>query len=277
MKIRLIWQQSLRLLLIATICLIVFVIQPAALANPIIAQGNLITNVIERIQSLIRSHSTSRSNAPTGRTRGGAGRGPLCPFIEVPLRAIVPVSQDVKTGTSAAEVVLGTTIEERPTFWFYVPYSAAKGLDTAKFVLLDADQNLVSQPILVSLSGTPGIVSFHLPEAYSLEVDKLYNWYFSIVCDAAKPSRNPGVRGWVQRIAANPELTADLDRVAPLERYIAYAENGVWFEMVTDLAENLDRNPTNATLQADWTALLEELDLAALQDSPIADCCTLKD
>ena len=278
MRIRSIWRRSLRLFLILIVCLAVFVFQPVALASPVIAQrspDNLVTNVLRRIRSLIRS--TSRSRAPTGRTRGGAGRGPLCPFINIPVSALVPALHGEMAEAIATDLVFGTTIEAHPTFWFYVPYAAAEGVDTAKFMLLDAERNpVLPEPIVVSLTGTPGFVSFRLPEPYSLEIDQLYNWYFSIVCDAKKPSRNPGVRGWVQRVAASPELAVDLSQIAPAQKYVAYAQNGIWFEMVTDLAENLDRAPTDSTLQADWMAILEELDLTALQDTPIVECCPPK-
>ena len=265
------WKKILLLaLLLVIFSFLVFPLTPVAQANPF-------QQLVERVRLLINPPPRS---TPTGRNRGGAGRGQFCPFIDVPVSAFVPVRQSDADGAIATEFVWGTTVEERPTFWFYVPYAPTEGLDTAKFVLLDADKNPVfSQPIFISLAGTPGIISFRLPEPYSLEVDKLYNWYFSIVCDAEKPSRNPGVRGWVQRVAASPELVADLNQAAPIQKYIAYAENGIWFEMVTDLAKNLDRNPANTTLQADWLAILailKELNSTALQEAPIVECCTAK-
>jgi len=263
------WKRIIILTLILVVSsLLIFPLTPVAQANPF-------QQLVERVRLLIDPPPRS---TPTGRRQGGAGRGRFCPFMDIPVSAFVPVRQSNVAGAIATEFVWGTTVEERPTFWFYVPYAPTEGLNTAKFVLLDADKNPVfSQPIFISLAGTPGITSFRFPEPYSLEVDKLYNWYFSIVCDAEKPSRNPGVRGWVQRVAASPELVADLNQAAPTQKYIAYAENGIWFEMVTDLAENLNRAPTSATLQTDWMAILEELGLTALQDTSIVNCCTAKE
>lgn len=199
---------------------------------------------------------------PLGQGGGNLdSNGPRGPCASVPLgriTALVP---------SSAE---GLTTEAFPTFWFYVPYTRTSGIEEAKFVLLDEDLRIVVQPTDVTLPDTAGVISFQLPNTVApLEVGKSYNWYFSVICDAEKPSRNPVVSGWVERVAPSVELTNQL-RVTPTGReYLAYGENGIWFDALTQLAQQRCRIPQNSTLEADWRTLLQDIGLENLTSQPI--------
>ena len=139
--------------------------QPEAAANPL-------TDIIERVRTLI--NPGSGKTAPTGRSSGGAGRGPLCPaFLGVSVKALVPTQSNTPSDAVAAtEFVWGRTIEANPTLWFYIPYAADK-VKTVKFSLLDEAKQLVpNYPLILPLSATPGIVAVRLPEALALVVQK---------------------------------------------------------------------------------------------------------
>lgn len=236
------------------------------------ATANVLTDIIKRVTTLIYP-STGRT-APTGRRSGGAGRGPLCPaYLNAAIQSIVPVQFGNKGALQATvpELVWGRTTEAQPTLWFYVPHQAGE-LKTAKFVLLDADQQLVTPaPILLTLKDTPGIVAVRLPVA--LSINQSYNWFFSIVCSTEKPSRNPGVRGWIERVEPNPELLTALQSTNSALAYRAYAEQGIWYDMVTHLIQQRQNNPADRTLQADWAGLLDILNSPDLQNVPIVRCC----
>lgn len=239
---------------------------------------NLFAEVIRRAQSLLNPPRQSRV---AGRARGGAGRGRLCPSTPFPVAAFVPTlkaqvalaetTQDQIAQLTTPETVFGKTIASNPTFWFYVPYATEEGVKTASFVLLDTEKHSVlPEPILIEFVKTPGVIEFQLP--YSLEVDRLYNWYFSILCDEIKPSRNPGARGWIQRVNTSPALqtavAADVDRP-----YRAYIEQGIWFEAVSDLARRYRSNRANIGYQDDWVGLLDFIERSDLQEAAIVECC----
>ena len=105
---------------------------------------------------------------PTGRQRGGASRG-QCPVVGKPLTALVPATQKTlgaRQGSSPAlgtlESVWGLTVAERPTLWFYVPYTLTPKLPI-EFVLQDEQGNDVYQTSFTSSQTPPGIVRFRLP------------------------------------------------------------------------------------------------------------------
>jgi Domain of Unknown Function (DUF928) len=240
------------------------------------AHADILRGIIQRVQTLLNPGSGRK--APTGRQSGGAGRGPLCPaYLNLALQAIVP-TQSGKTAATTPELVWGKTTEAQPTLWFYVPHSAAE-LKTAKFVLLDANQQPVASPILLSLQETPGIVAVHLP--VPLTLNQSYNWFFSIVCSTEKPSRNPSVRGWIERVEPSPELLSELQSndaaISPSYpqgvAYRTYAEQGIWYDMVTNLIQQRQAHPTDPTLQADWSGFVNLLNAPALQDARLVRCC----
>lgn len=280
------WIQPLKQTILAfalALMLMGTVFSGAALAQSGNSATSFFSDVLRRVGSIFAP--PGRIGTPTGRSAGGSGRGKQCPSVDQPLTALVPVLSVERDGSAvqseaesaiASTYVWGTTLESNPTLWFYVPYQASEAVSSAKFMLLDAEKHpVLVQPIAIALSETPGVIGFRIPHA--LETDRLYNWYFSIVCDADRPSRNAGVRGWIQRVEPNVMLTAALEQTAPAKRHVVYAESGIWYDAVTALAENRRRNPQDAASQVDWAGLLEFLKLSALAPKPVTDCCTVTD
>lgn len=176
-----------------------------------------------------------------GRRVGGGSRSP-CPAIEPPLTALMPASN------------WGRTIAERPTFWFYIPYSPQQA-PAGEFVLQEEKGNDVYRTSF-TLPKTPGFVSFNTPpQAAPLEINQWYRWYFKVYCEPQTSSTPVFVEGWVQRV----ERTAELDRqlkAAELEDYRIYAVNGLWFDALAHLAELRLSNTSNSKLVNDWANLL---------------------
>jgi hypothetical protein len=221
-----------------------------------------------------------KGTPPTGRRVGGAGRGPICALPENEpndqVKALVPsesvndenTSETQETGIATnAEAVGGLTITPRPTFWFYVPYvstvnstSGASSKRVAQFVLLDETNHPVwNELINIELRDRPRLIEYPLP--YTLETEKLYSWYFSVICDSDKLSRNPIVRGWVERTEPTPELKIALRTAPRYEQYVVYANNGIWFETVSSLVDVRRQFPY--TNRDDWTILLAHFGIPA--------------
>lgn len=191
---------------------------------------------------------------PGGRRFGAASRpadsSAQCPEVAVNLAALVPE-------TSAG--VVGNTVKERPTFWFYIPYES-KDIHSARFVLLDDKEEYVQEPIEVSLPEKPGVIGIRLPsDSRSLEVGNTYRWRFTVFCDSEDRTVRASVYGSVQRVATDPSLADALERSE--SQHVAYAENGIWYEAIGDLAEQLYADPTNADLIAAWERLLRDVQL----------------
>ncbi|MGH7999446.1 MAG: DUF928 domain-containing protein [Brasilonema sp.] len=168
------------------------------------------------------------------------------------------------------------TLEEKPSLWFYIPYSynEQSQLEYAKLALLYESKGLVKEtPILFKLPKEPGIAEVKLP--ISLEVNKPYKWFFSIVCDEKKPSRNPSVTGWIQRISRDKSVfPVEPSNALISRRYYIYARSGLLYDAFTWLVKAYEpiRQPNQnlffsnfgnyqETIKQDWFDFFKELDL----------------
>lgn len=226
-------------------------------ASLVVAPPAHAQSVIERIQSLF-SRTRSEGNA-SGRARGGAIRSAT--INDRNLVALMPASN------------IGTTTEAYPTFWFYVsaPVPDASGgvpaARTAEFMLLDENQTpVLDAPISVPLPSTAGVVSFRLPETLPpLEPGKSYNWFFAVLDRPDQLSNDLYVSGWVERVAPNPQLDQQLSATAAGDRYAVYADYDIWYEAVTQLAQNRTSHP-----QA-WNQILALFNLQDATQAPVVN------
>jgi peptidoglycan hydrolase-like protein with peptidoglycan-binding domain len=204
----------------------------------------------------------SNEGAP-GNREAAATRAP-CPNLEgkPPLTALIPATY------------IGLTTSDRPTFWFYVPYSP-KLQRPVEFVLYGTDNNNEIYKTTLRLQNTPGIVSLNLPETVPpLESGKKYKWRFSFLCNLADRAEIRSVEGWVKRVTPNPKLQRQLESAAPRSRIALYAANGFWYDTLSAIAQLRRTSPQDATLAANWASMLQSVGLDEITSAPIVACCT---
>lgn len=215
------------------------------------------------------------SGTPIGRRRGAAGRGNCT--IDLPLTALVP-AMEKPVGAGKATYVWGTTIASHPTFWFYLPDSN-RSLRSVEFVLQDEQDNDVYRTT-VSLPSVPGIVSVQLPSTLTpLAINQNYHWFLKTEiannCDQVSPViAKDSVEGWVQRVSPNPTLTNQLKSAPPEQQISLYAQNGLWYDALTALAQLRKQKPHSETLKANWHQLLHSASLDEIADRSLVQCCT---
>lgn len=215
------------------------------------------------------------SGTPVGRRRGAAGRGNCT--INLPLTALVP-QMEKSVGALKATYVWGTTIASHPTFWFYLPDSNSS-LQSVEFVLQDEQNNDIYRTP-VSLPQKPGVVSVQLPSTLKpLNINQSYHWFLKTTvatsCDRQQPViTRDDVEGWVQRVSPTPTLTSQLKTALPDQQIALYAQNGLWYDALTALAQLRQMNPQDKTLRGDWQELLHSVGLSEIADQSLVQCCT---
>jgi hypothetical protein len=225
----------------------------------------------------------NRGDNPTGSGGGTFARAPgqrqgkpevrgECPSLPQgiePLTALVP-----EAAINDLKVVLGKTVAEHPTFWFYVPYSLTSS-QSVEFVLQDENDNIIYKTSLTGSGNSPGVVGFQLPSTVPpLAVGKSYRWFFVFNCNPTDDEQSFHVDGWVQRVALNPSLKSQLEQATLREKVALYAKAGSWYERLTALAELRRQNSGDATLRKQWTELLESIGLNTLAQAPITSVLT---
>ena len=177
----------------------------------------------------------------------------------------------------------GETIAAHPTFWLYIPTRPT----TVEFLLTDEDSDKVVYEGKFPVTQGPGIVSFPLPEtAPPLEEGKAYRWIFTFSCPPEQMSTStnsnipvpPTVSGVIARIAPSAELSQQLKNASLNEKLALYAENGLWYETLTELAQLRRTQPQNPQVAAQWMYLLqhEAVKLNNISQEPILSCCQVE-
>lgn len=213
------------------------------------------------------------TGAPEGRPRGGASRN-LCPKAEFPLTALVPTEKPFTPGSSAVVPFWALTTAEKPTLWFYMPYTQAMTLKTpirAEFVLQDRDRNRLYSTS-VALPKEAGVIAVRLPDtAPVLKADQLYQWRLKINCGSQKTSVPISVDGWIQRTSLDPTLAKQIATAKPKEQVTLYANNGIWHDALSVLADLRLATPTDPALLDLWNALLSDstVNLKDIADKPL--------
>ena len=240
--------------------------------SPVLAQAQSKPTVPTQQQPQQRTPSeqkkaTSRFVLPTPPDRGTPGKREAaasrggCPVVDTPLTALVPVYKNYSQDGIPVESIWSLTVAERPTFWFYVPYSSSS-LDSVEFVLQDeADNDIYQAP--VRIPKTPGIVSVRLPSTSKpLLAGKMYHWFFKVRCASQNTAGPIFVEGWVQRNTLSPTLKNQLEAATPLQRIALYAQNGIWYDALTTLAELRLQKPEDTSLKANWNELFHLVGLS---------------
>ncbi|MEQ8754041.1 MAG: DUF928 domain-containing protein [Coleofasciculus sp. G1-WW12-02] len=242
------------------------------LVSPIPTQSQPINSASNTpsLQDMLEFNLDLSGRGRPGDRTGGASRS-LCGAGKTgePLFALIP------------DTNLGLTVEEHPTFWFYIPDGANK-FHSMKFALWSDQGEKLYETTYRVTNTLPGVISISLPPTTpALKENQYYNWIFTVYCEdpqRASVSTDPKrvrVRGSIQRVPLTAELKQGLNSVVtPRDRAVIFARNGIWFDSIT-LIGNLRRTQTaNRALAADWTNLLEDIELEAIASQPITECCS---
>ncbi|NJP11461.1 MAG: DUF928 domain-containing protein [Leptolyngbyaceae cyanobacterium RU_5_1] len=210
-----------------------------------------------------------------GRSQGGAGRRSC-------LLALVP-----QVGTKAT--YWGLTTTARPTFWFHLTEQFDPSIPI-KLTLRDRSGQSIYTTTL-SAPNTPSIViSAPIPtSAPALQVNTAYSWDVTYRCKSGtRVPKNPDefvdldddrpiavITGGIQRIAPSSTLQRQIRSAkTPLDRATLYANNGIWYDSLTTLGQQVQgKKPVDSAIVRAWFDLLRQANLQPSASTPVAACC----
>lgn len=213
---------------------------------------------------------------PISGRRTGMGSRDSCPAVNIPLTALAPFQQQqqvsTKTNKSSIGIVGGLTTLEKPSFWFYVPYTTQNLTNSsAEFSLQDSEGTDIHR-IKIAVPANPSIIRISLPNTVkSLEVGKTYRWYFKVRCNGQKASLPVYVEGYIQRSNLDSRVTEQLKTAAnPQQKATIYAKEGIWFDALNMLAQ-IRQSSQNASVEEDWQSLLRSVNLDGIATAPLVN------
>ena len=234
------------------------------LSYPVVLQANLSAAMAAPIK--LRLPPPPQRGIAGNRT--GAAARTMCPLVAQPLTAIVPQYRSAQENQ-----VWGLTKMARPTFWFYVPYTKPALIDIS-FTLQDesnpADRKIIYQNTTIAPASTAGMIQITVPKSSpTLAANKPYRWFLELNMGCTSGQRPIFVEGWIQRTELDRNLSNQIDRATPTEKVALYAENGLWYDALTTLANLRAAKPQDPELTQDWQNLLNAIGLKDLADRPL--------
>jgi Domain of Unknown Function (DUF928) len=203
-------------------------------------------------------------------TRTAAASRSTCPVISQPLTAIVPEHRSPQ-----GNQVWGLTKMEHPTFWFYVPYTKPVLVDIS-FTLQDesnpGEKKIIYHNSQIAAASTAGMIRIALPKSSpTLATNKPYHWFLELNMGCTNGQRPIFVEGWIQRTELDRNLSKQIDRATPTEKVALYAENGLWHDALTTLANLRATKPQDPELNQNWQNLLDAIGLGDLNNQPLSE------
>ena len=169
---------------------------------------------------------------------------------------------------------LTLTASDRPTLWVYISYTQTEA-PYGEFSLQQGDREIYRTRF--KLTAKPGIIGIGLPSTVEpLEIGKSYRWYVDINCSASASeddfSTPASLTGIVERVALATNFAHELKTTSkPLNQVAIYANNGIWYDAVTELAQLCLEQPENITFKQAWIKLLSDrnVNLEEISSEPI--------
>jgi hypothetical protein len=178
------------------------------------------------------------------------------------------VKGNIKLTALVPENKIGRTVSEYPLFFFYLPQTDAQ---LAEFVLQDEKGKQIYQTTL-KINNSSGVIGVSIPANQNvspLEAGKNYRWSLALICDTEDRSADVLETGIVRRVELSADIRSQLEKAEPRQKTVIYAQNGIWQDALSTLAEARRAHPNDVQLAADWESLLDSVKLGSFAAEPI--------
>ncbi|MEO1391414.1 MAG: DUF928 domain-containing protein [Cyanobacteria bacterium J06634_5] len=216
-----------------------------------------------------------------------AGRRGKCNALNQSFAAVMPRQPVTNNGNQT--IVSGRAIAQtaalQPSVFVYLPdLSGDLAASEAEDVIhtevmiqhLKGDKELdfhLNKDISIPVPRQGGLAEISFENlGLMLDAGEFYHWYFSIICDEKRPTRNPSVDAWVkvmdadERIKTVEELSRLVEGQSKAEFYI---EKELWSEAFGTLMQLRCQDPDNSYYLEQLNTLLIELRLDEVAEQSI--------
>jgi len=161
------------------------------------------------------------------------------------------------------------TTQSQPSLYWYQNKSAKTQCE----VTLTEPKN--PKPLLMLKSGaaTPaGIHAIRLSKFnVTLKPDVTYKWSVAVVVDPDNRSQDIVANGVIKRIDPTPDLSGKLGAASDADKASLYAENGIWYDALQSISDQIDKSPKDTALRHERADLLKQVGMdGAAMDSGLS-------
>ena len=158
----------------------------------------------------------------------------------------------------------GLTTKDQPSlFWFI-------SSDTSLPVELAIVDPNATEPLLETRIAAPvkrGVHRVRLADyGVSLAPGKAYQWSVAVVPDPARRSRDILASGTIERVKPPGELKPKVAGAGKEDLVAQYAEDGIWYDALEALSDQIESSPGDTTLRSYRAALLKQVGLPEIAE-----------
>jgi hypothetical protein len=153
----------------------------------------------------------------------------------------------------------GLTTRPQPTLYWYLSAPASNRIE---FTLNDEDQGETLIQTALNSAEKSGIQRLNLSDyKISLSPDKLYSWFITMIVNPDKPAGDVSSGGAIRFTSPSEEFREKLSGAAKTDMPGLYAEEGVWYDALSELSELIEANPADKSLREQRAGLFEQIGL----------------
>jgi hypothetical protein len=171
-------------------------------------------------------------------------------------------ADDLSVETLVPDQVALTT-QGRPSLYWY----QSKAAKTQCEVTVTEPKN--PQPLLLLKSSAPTPAGIHAIRLTKFKIELkpniLYRWSIAIVVDPQNRSQDIIANGIIKRINPSPELAEKIGHASDSDKPALYAENGIWYDALQSVSDQIDRAPQDASLRQERVELLKAVGMNGAQ------------
>jgi hypothetical protein len=191
-----------------------------------------------------------------GKPRGRVGGGRRGTIVEVPdVYTLVPDH-------------VGYTASAQPTLYWYLA-DKAKGDILFELTLID-DSSI--DPLIdkrLSAPSKAGLQAVDLHDyGVQLEPGREYEWSVALVPDPKDRSKDVVASGWIERQPEPEGLSSALAQAGPDQAAKVYGQQGLWYDMLGALGDQIRRNPGDTQARQELASALEQAGLPTAAAHP---------
>jgi len=188
------------------------------------------------------------------------------PKLGKPARTVGGGSRGSQAKVPALFVVapdhVGQTTSAKPSLFYFIDRVPDPSI-RVEFTLLDEDG---VEPLVETALPTPkraGVHRIRLSDhGVQLAAGTEYEWSVSLVLDPNERSKDIVATSWIDRIPESGELKSRLASEGATAT--VYAEEGLWYDALAALSDEIDGNPGNVQLAEQRAELLRQVGLDAI-------------
>ncbi len=98
-----------------------------------------------------------------------------------------------------------------------------------------------------------------------------YHWYLSMICDPRERSRDIVLEGSIEYVKLNNSLQEKIALSNSVEKINLLKEQGIWYDVLSLLAESRHLESNLTSLKKEWLTLLNSIGLGELASEPLIE------